>query len=202
MSHDGGGQHAREQPPKLSQCVEEGSVVCLHVGALHRKVTFSHHRRGCTRCPPPTLSWPRPPNTTACLHAALLSSECGCACASARQNPSLTSMTVHCSTTMVSLAGGEGLLSSYTNSPSNDRGTGSPGETQRRQHSVTYLHSQRSTGHADSQDAGFTGHVPVSGERKGEEKQEEGAHGPNRKWSIYLVYLRKGNQARGRGKRP
>lgn len=39
-------------------------------------------------------------------------------------------MTVHCSTTMVSLAGGEVLRSSYTNKPSKDLGTGSP-ETQK-----------------------------------------------------------------------
>lgn len=56
-------------------------------------------------------------------------------------------MTVHCSTTMVSLAGGDVLLSSYTNNPSSDRGTGSP-ETHKQwqwhkrlfgRHTVTFL---------------------------------------------------------------
>lgn len=44
VSHDGGGQHAREQPTKLSQGVEEGPVVCLHVGALPGNIRIS--RRG------------------------------------------------------------------------------------------------------------------------------------------------------------
>lgn len=46
MSHDGGGQHTREQPTKLSQRVQEGSVVCLHVGALQGNVKISHHQGG------------------------------------------------------------------------------------------------------------------------------------------------------------
>lgn len=69
------------------------------------------------------------------------------------------------------------------------------GKKQRTQHSIKSEHNQRRAG-----DAAITGHVPVSGERKGEEGR--GGHGPNRKWSIYFDYMRKDNKARGRGKSP
>lgn len=150
VSHDGGGQHTREQPAKLSQRVQEGTVVGLHVGALQGNVRM----RRWLIC----IIWGR-------------------ACASACQKPGLTSMTVHCSTTMVSLAGGEGLLSSYTNSPSNDRGTGSPGKTPLL---VMSQYQERGKG------------------RRGAQR----GHGPNRKWSIHIDYVRKENKARGRGRSP
>lgn len=103
VSDDGRGQHTREQPTELSQSVKERPVVGLHTGALDMWATHMYHKDklGSIQGDSGRVS--------------LLF---------------LTSMTVHCSTTMVSLAGGEVLLSSYTNKPSSDRGTGSPEKIQ------------------------------------------------------------------------
>lgn len=187
VPHDGGGQHTREKPTKLRQRVEEGSVVRLHVGALRGNVRIS--RGWVSGASGLAAPWSRPARPVAFCRMRL------CVCMHVHgQKPSLTSMTVHCSTTMVSLAGGEGLLSSYTNSPSNDRGTGSPGKKQRRQHAVKYSCSQRSAGEADS----VSGERGRGGEgRRGEEWGGGGGHGPNRKRRIYFDSMRKDNKSEG-----
>lgn len=143
VPHDGGGQHTREKPTKLRQRVEQGSVVRLHVGALRGNVRISRGWVGGAG----GLAAPRSrPTRLVPLYALCRMRLCVCVYVYTCQKPSLTSMTVHCSTTMVSLAGGEGLLSSYTNSPSNDRGTGSPGKTAQATRSQVFLQPEERWG--------------------------------------------------------
>lgn len=48
---DGCGQHAREQPAKLSQSVQEWPVICFHIGVLQESNVSRYHRRAQKKQP-------------------------------------------------------------------------------------------------------------------------------------------------------